>query len=394
MSIGTDSLAALRRGVARARVGAQGLADTVPVYAQISSHAARLLGESTLRFFRDAGTFLSCELAADLFYGIDGLTIHYDVYNIEAESLGARLTWEEGQIPAVDTRVPLLAAASGFESLAPLKTGQTARMPYVLEMNTRLKDAGLAPKVRFTGPFTLAANLLGLQELVLAIVTTPDQVHRLMHFLVHEVIAPWVVCQRDHCGSKETATGSEALASPPITSPEIVREFCLCYFAELERLVGGVRLAGLWGESFVSSPKELLEIKTAGSPGGIQVLDPDVSALGPAFFRRYADERGISLVMGMDAHLIGSGPVSLIESRARRFIEEGGPRGRFTLFMNDVPFDCPPENVRAVVSVAREYGANLDRAIYARDGRQKAPQWPTIEEARRGAQEVMGQAHR
>jgi hypothetical protein len=365
----------------------------VPVYAQISSHAAGLFGESTIRFFRDAGTFLRCELAADLLYGIDGLSIHYDVYNIEAEALGARLIWEEGQIPAVDSRRPLLARAEGFESLAPLDMGRTGRMPYVLEMNERLMDAGLPPKVRFTGPFTLAANLLGLEELILAIVTAPERVHALMRFLTREVIAPWVVCQREHCGSRETATGSEALASPPLTTVEMVREFCLRYFQELEGLVGGVRLAGLWGESFASPPEALLDIKTAGSPGSIQVLDPDVSALGPAFFRGYAEKRGVSLVMGMDAHLVGRGPVSRIESRARQFIEEGGIRGGFVLFMNDIPFATPCENVRAVVSTARAYEADPAKGAYTRsEAGRKAPRWPGREEALRGAREVLGEA--
>ncbi len=385
-----DGLTALRSGVARAGAGARGLADCVPVYAQISSHAARLLGESTVTFFRDARTFLTCELAADLFYGIDGPTIHYDVYNIEAEALGARLIWEEGQIPAVDSREPLLASAEGFESLTPVDMGRAGRMPYVLEMNARLMDAGLTPKVRFTGPFTLAANLIGLQELILAIVTGPSRVHRLMGFLTREVIAPWVACQRERCGRRETATGSEALASPPITTVEIVDEFCLQYFKELERLVGGIRLAGLWGESFVRPPRALLDIKAAGSPGSIQVLDPDVSTLSPSFFRDYADEHGISLVMGLDAHLVGRGPVPQIQSRARRFIEEAGLGGRFVLFMNDVPWATPWENVRAVVSVAREYEANPASNCYARDEhRSTSIRWPAIVDARRDAEAVM-----
>jgi uroporphyrinogen-III decarboxylase len=365
----------------------------VPVSAQISSHAACLFGVSTIRFFREAATFLRCELAADLLYELDGLTIHYDVYNIEAEALGARLIWEEGQIPAVDSRVPLLASAEAFQGLPALKVGRAGRMPYVLEINRRLKDAGLSPKVRFTGPFTLAANLLGLEELILAIMTTPARVHALLQFLTREVIAPWVACQREHCGSNETATGSDALASPPITTVEMVGEFCLPYFRELEKLVGGIRLAGLWGESFVSSPRALLDIKAEGSPGSIQVLDPDVSALGPAFFRGYADERGVSLVMGMDAHLVGCGPVSRIESRAGSFIEEGGPRGRFVLFMNDVPLAAPCENVQAVVSVARSYRADLASGSYSRSGNgRSATRWLSREEAFRGAREVMGEA--
>jgi len=98
------------------------------------------------------------------------------------------------------------------------------------------------------------------------------------------------------------------------------------------------------------------------------VLDPDVTALGPAFFRRYADQTGIALVMGLDAHLIYEGPVSEIKARARRFIEEGGSTGRFILYINDIPYDTPSEHVHAVVSVAREYQRDTPGLLRPRHG--------------------------
>ena len=386
-------LAWFREGVARTKKGSQGIADRVPVYAQISHHSARLVGESTIDFFTDAETFLRCELAADAFYEIDGPTIHYDVYNIESEALGARLIWSERQIPAIDPHNPLLSSVDAFESLSPIKMGMAGRMPYVLEINARLMDMGLAPKVRFTGLFTLAANLLGLQELILAIVTDPDRVHRLMRFLTHEIVAPWIICQREHCGGNETATGSDALASPPIISIEMIHEFCLRYIQELEQHVGGIRLAGLWGESYLPEPTELLDIKKVGSPGTIQVLDPDVTALGPAFFRKYADESDVGLVMGLDANLIGSGSVAEIASRTRRFIEDAGEAGWFVLFINDIPYDTQPENVRTVISVAHEYHADSSNTCYVQEQCDTTDKrWQTIEEVCLSVAKMMNRA--
>jgi len=356
----------LHEGMFRIKEGTAGLADCVPVYAQISHHSARLAGKSTLQFFTDAETFLECQLAADQLYSLDAPTIHYDVYNIESEALGAKLVWREKEIPSVDPHTTLLRSVDGWRSLRPIQIGSAGRMPYVLEMNRRLMDLGLSPKIRFTGLFTLAANLLGLTNLILAIMTEPEKAHRLLRFLTEEVVAPWIICQRADCGRNEVATGSDALASPPILSVELVREFCLKYIKRLEEQVGGIRLAGLWGESSLSDPSQLLDIKREGSPTNIQVLDPDVTALGPAFFRRYADQTGVALVMGLDAHLICEGPVSEIKARARRFIEEGGSTGRFILFINDIPYDTPSEHVHAVVSVAREYRRDTARTCYVR----------------------------
>lgn len=355
----TDILQWFREGIARLSKGSQGIADRVPVHAQMSHHSARLAGESSIDFFTNAEKFLKCELAADLFYELDAPTTHFDVYNIESEAMGTRLIWNEEQIPAIDSHNPLLTSVDAFDRLRPIKMGVAGRMPYVLEINSRLVDMGLPPKVRFTGLFTFAANLLGLQEFIMAILTEPARVHRLMSFLTHEIVAPWIACQREHCGYNATATGSDALASPPMVSTQIVREFCLKYVQKLDQLVGGVRLAGLWGESVLPEPADLLDIKRAGSQGAIQVLDPDVTALGPTFFRKYADDAGIAIVMGLAANLIGTGSVVEIASRTRRFIEEGGKTGRFVLFINDIPYDTPSENVRAVMSAAHEYHSDF-----------------------------------
>ena len=50
----------LQEGMLRIKEGTAGVADRVPVYAQVSHHSARLAGKSTLQFFTDAEMFLEC----------------------------------------------------------------------------------------------------------------------------------------------------------------------------------------------------------------------------------------------------------------------------------------------------------------------------------------------
>ena len=155
----------LREGIERMQKAVTGIPDRVPIYAQMSEHSAKLAGESTLKFFSDAETFLRCELAADEYYGLDAPTIHYDCYNIEVESLGAKFIWKEGVFPDVDPSRPLLGSVDDLKSLRPPKMGKDGRMPYVLEINKRLVDLGLSPKIRFCCAFSLAAKLLGTENL-------------------------------------------------------------------------------------------------------------------------------------------------------------------------------------------------------------------------------------
>ncbi len=351
MAVVTDRM---REGLLRMEQASRGKPDRVPVYAQMSHHSARLAGETTYRFFTDAEVFVECELAADEIYAFDAPTIHYDCYNIEVEALGGKLIFKENEVPDIDPSRPLLTSAKSFGDLKPIKMGKSARMPFVLEINSRLIDAGLSPKIRFCGIFTLAAKLLGYETLITEIFCYPDDVHRLMRFLTDEICAPWIQYQREHSGVNGTATGSEALASPPLATVEMIEEFSLRYAKRLEKMIGGIRLAGLWGESLLDDPVRLLDIKKESCSGMIQACDPDASALGPAYYKRYADKNDIGLIMGLDAGFIKSGPIGEIKKRARMFIEEAAMDGRFVLFINDIPYDTPPENIHAAVAAAHE----------------------------------------
>jgi uroporphyrinogen-III decarboxylase len=345
----------LQEGIARMKKASTGIPDRVPVYAQMSHHSARLAGESTYRFFTNAYTFLNCELAADEFYGLDAPTIHYDFYNIEAEAMGAIIIYSVDDYPTIDPRRPLLPSVSDFRKLKSVRMGKDGRMPYVLEINKRLVDVGLSPKVRFCGIFTLAAKLLGYENLVMSIKSESKDVHALMRYLTDEIVAPWIQCQRAVSGISAVATGSEALASPPLVTLEILEDFSLQYGKRLENNIGGIRLAGLWGESMVKDPVKLLDMKKEYSQGMLQVCDPDVNILGPGIFKKYVEKNNIGLIMGIDANLIRNGPVSAIKARSLRYIQEAGRDGRFVLFINDIPYDTPPEHVHAVVEVAHAY---------------------------------------
>ena len=173
----------------RLAAAAVGKADCVPVTAQVRHHAARLAGKSTQDFYTDAATFLDCQIHATELYQLDSLTTHYDFYNIEAEALGQTFVWNENAAPEADPTRRLLQSAADWRKLKPVKMGQAGRMGYVLEINQRLIDLGLSPKIRFCGPVTLASKLMGLDELLVACLAEPEEVHGLLAFLSDQVIA-------------------------------------------------------------------------------------------------------------------------------------------------------------------------------------------------------------
>ena len=94
--------------------------------------------------------------------------------------------------------------------------------------------------------------------------------------------------------------------------------------------------------------------------------------------------------MGLDASLVGCGSEADVTSRATRFIEEAGLRGRFVLFINDVPSDTPVENVRAVVRAARCYTADTATGMYVRRNSSLVARDITIAEALRAVEPLVG----
>jgi uroporphyrinogen-III decarboxylase len=346
---------AMRDRIARLKAGVAGCADCIPITAQLRHHAATLAGVSAREFYTNAETFLATQFAAWERYELDDLSTHFDLYNIEAEALGAPMTWCDDAAPEADPARRLLTSIDDWTTLRAPVIGRAGRMPYALEINDRLMELGLPAKVRFCGPVTIAAKLMGLDELLIACMTTPEKVHALFTFLCDEVIAPWIACQRERANGDETAGGADAFASPPMMTISMLHEFLVPYVDRFERAVGKVRLAALWGESTLADPRPLQDIKRHVYPGMLQALDPDASALGPDVFVRYAREHDMAMAMGIDAGLIEHGPVSAIRERATQFCQAGASEGRFVLFLNDIPANTPREHVHAAVEVAHAW---------------------------------------
>ena len=66
--------------------------EHVLIGAQSNDHSARLAGVSPRWFFTDARTFAQLQLLVTEYYRVDGLINFWDVYNIEAEALGQKVT--------------------------------------------------------------------------------------------------------------------------------------------------------------------------------------------------------------------------------------------------------------------------------------------------------------
>jgi uroporphyrinogen-III decarboxylase len=339
----------------------RGEGDAVPILAQINEHVVRLCGGDMREAYTNAAKFVEMNLAVFEYYRLDMPGFYYDIYNIEAEALGQRLTWESDRMPDIDRQNPLIREHSDLDRLRPPDFKKSGRMPFVLEVMRRSYDLGLPVRVRFCSPFSLAVNVRGIENLLLDSLTDSPFAHRLLTFLTDEVLIPWVQAQREAIGQpKISGNGADAAASPPIVTVEILEEFVMPYVARMNGKIGNVTSMGYWGYSYLYKHPEkfyrMLGLMASVSPGALMCLDPDVAKTGPEPYAEYAREKKMSLMLGLDTLLLQDGPLAGIVERCRRYVTAGARAERLVMFFNDVSVHTPPWNIHTAIAAIRHFG--------------------------------------
>ncbi|NPV60124.1 MAG: hypothetical protein HPY75_10715 [Actinobacteria bacterium] len=358
-------------GYERLIAGIYGTPDRVPVIAQPYTYAMGMHGLSAKAFFSEPKPFIHASWNMARYFGVDFWSPVFDFYNIELEALGQRLIWRERSEPDVDTSDPLVKSEGDLARLRPPRPGLDGRMPFVLESYRRyLELMGVPPMAYACSPFTMAVLVRGYVNFVRDMRRNPAFAHRLLDFLSMEVVTPWI-SKMVEVTNAAIVVMSDAWASQPNVTTDMVREFCLPYIEKIVRATNSplrtVLDTGSWGERAVADPREVLDIKmemmTRGNalpalrPLFLLVWNEDYEEIGVSTARRYADERKVCLMLNLRPDLIESGPPEAIAEKVRNLVKEGAGTGRFTLLINLVPVGTPPEHVHAAVAAARQFGS-------------------------------------
>ena len=140
----------------------------------IYEHKAWFIGSTPSAISRDPELLTRAVLAEFEAISADGLVIGVDVYNLEAEAAGCKVSFYEG----ADTSIPGIKPGNHIVHVGddltkakvpnPLHDG---RMPVNIEAARRVRQA-VGPDIwlrgAISGPFSLAISLVGAEELFLA----------------------------------------------------------------------------------------------------------------------------------------------------------------------------------------------------------------------------------
>ncbi len=335
-----------------------GIPSRTPVYAQLHDFTAHQLGIPAKEFYTRAEVMVPAILEITSQYKLDVASITFDVYNIEAEGLGQKLIFSGENMPDIDRKQPLIRSR---EDLALIKTpdfDSAGRFANVIHLHSFFQQyTGLTPTLTFCAPFTLAANLVGIERLLKAMYYEPDFVQSLMERLTEEVIAPWILYQKAHFPQSRRINGADAVASLPIINLKIFKKWVAPYILKLRELCGeGVYVVNWVGEALLPKPEDMLDIKRQVCLDWILGQDPDVEKLTPQLYKSYAVSHDMGLILGVGARFMTQSKPEEVAARVKKYIEAGKPGGRFALYLCNLDADTPPENVRAAVEAVREAG--------------------------------------
>lgn len=249
----------------------------------------------------------------------------------------------------VDSPIKTLSDFSKFSPPDPHAPGRMDAIKTTVE-----KYAGdKAVIVHLNDVFSLPRYLLGMENLLTAIVLEPDLIRGIVEMSVD--INLELAKDVADCGVKIIYTGDDyAYSKGPLMSPAHFREF---FFPGLCRVVQGFKDLGLYVIKHTDG--NLWPIMDMIIDSGIDCLDPldpgggmDIAEVKAKYGERIAIKGNVDC-----AHLLTFGTQEDVIQATRLALEKGMPGGGFILSSsNSIHSAVKPENYSAMLDTLFEYG--------------------------------------
>lgn len=317
----------------------------IPFTPVVYEHAARFVGRSPWEVSRDPELMFAAHRAAYLEYRQQVIAVAIDIYNLEAEAYGAKVRASTPDaIPAIHE--PLLDSVEDGIDLRPFDPERDGRIAMMLAVGRRLKREFPNADVRLPvgGPFSIAFNLRGINNLCLDAALCPDRLARMLMRLAENQA---VLCRAVARAGLDVAF-FESAAAPPMLSPRQFHEI------EMPALRRVLQIAS----EAVGHP-----VPCISGGNTFPVLD-DILATGTnyvacnvetdqrAFVERVSRTHPhVTIRVNLDPGVVVCRDPARIHRAVDRVLEMVGSRKNCVMGTGALPLETPPENMRLI----REY---------------------------------------
>lgn len=304
----------------------------------VYEHAAALIGRGPWEVSRDEDLLYAAHAEAYRVYRHTPIMPGIDIYNLEAEAYGGEVVNPGGTgIPAVSQ--PICKSAAELLELKPLNPRTDGRIPMAIRVAARLAQEFPETQVRVpvSGPFSIASNLVGFENLLYDVALNPEEVARaLMHLVAGQVAFAEEI--KEH---GVDVAFFESAACPPLLSPASFRRLEL---PALKAILGGMaQVLGhpvpcIIGGDTTPILEAMLETGT-----GYVVAPYETDQ--EAFMKKIWDRTDIRVRVNSGAEIISRGTWEEIKADADRIIRLVEGRPNVCLGTGALPYETPPENV-------------------------------------------------
>ncbi len=336
----------MSNGIARVKAalkGEQGF--ELAAYPILGAVTAKLVGKNVKEYLTDPGVLLSSHLAAYEELNQDVVAVDVDL-QIEAEALGSVLEFSEDNLCHVVSYA--LKEKRDIDKLKLPNPELDGRLPYLMEGCREIKKAITESPVGgvLVGPWSIAASLRGLQELIMDTFQDPQFVHSLMEITTETARV---------CGDAMLKTGASLSYTDPATScdvisPKLYQNFIKQYHTSLF--------------DYFKKKRAGITIHVCGNSLPILGDLVETGAMALSIDSKVPLSKVVEIV-GNKAGIIGNVPTSLftqhdpalMDEAVRLCVEEARGKCRYILSSGcEVPVDAPLESLKWFMESARKYG--------------------------------------
>jgi len=316
--------------------------DRPPFCPAVYEHKAALLGTTPSRLARDPALLEQALLREAELYRADLIVVGCDVYNVEAEAAGCEVRFSEtNDVPSIVTRVLEPGdELSGLKIPDPEKDG---RMPVFLEAGRRaasILGREIIVRGALSAPYSLAAELVGAERLLLALMDDPSWVTRLLSRAAGIVKAYGRAFHDRGLG----VILFDSHAAPPLVPPRIYEEVVLPATASVISYFRGELGLPLVPYIMGGDTGRLLDLILATGTNNILC---DFRADLATFVSRLSG-KPVLLRANIDPRFLLAASPAEIRARTREVLTVGRRHPGFLLGTGILPYDIGPEKVIAV----------------------------------------------
>ena len=335
----------------------------VPIVIQMHEFSMMAQGVSGRKFYHDAEVFVKgiCETTAE--YGFDTPGFIWDAYNVEAEALGVPLILFDDMAPALDNIKPFIENEKDLAKLKASDPSKDGRMALVIEIIKQAKSyTGQDVPLCYCAPFTMAAHLLTFEMMVVYMQKDPAFVHKVMDFVVDEVLFPFLQYGKSQIPDMPYFDGSDATASLPFITWDMQQEFSADPINRLRKKLADENVGAdaivdnWWGDNSAPDLENYWDRKRTIAPDFLKIQDPDLWLIGTDKIVPYAKKHNLPIVLGVDNNVFQNSSEIEIRQRIHEYLDIVGENdNRGAIYFCSLSAVTPKENVRIAVDAVRQY---------------------------------------